>query len=552
YAVVTGGNKGIGFEICRQLAAAGVVVVLTARDENRGLAAVQQIRDSGISDDLVIFHKLDVVDPDSIACLADFVKARFGKLDILVNNAGVLGVEWDTDGLQKAVQLAGGFPTDPKVWDEISTQAYDWAQECLEINYYGAKRMAETFIQLLQASDSPRIVNVTGSLGLLKNIPNEWAKGILSDLETLTEGRVEEVVNVFLKDFEKGLLEEKGWPIHFSAYTVSKAATNAYTMILAKRYPNFRVNCLDPGFCKTDIMTTNIGTLTPAEGAVYAVRLALLPNGGPTGANKGIGFEVCRQLAAAGVVVVLTARDENRGLAAVHKLIDSGVSDDLVVFHKLDVVDPDSVNNAGVLGVEIDAEGFDKAVQVAGGFPSDPKVLAEIATQTYELAQECVETSYYGARRTAEAFIPLLLASDSPRIVNVSGSLGLLKNINNEWAKGLLNDVESLTEERVDEVVNQFLKDFKEGLLETNGWPSLFPAATLAKASMNAHTRILARKYPRICVNAVCPGFTKTDLTKHHGRFTAAEGAEHAVRLALLSPGAPSGNFYVQKEVSSF
>jgi len=84
YAVVTGANKGIGYEICRQLASNGILVVLTARDEKRGLEAVQKLKDSGISDDLVIYHQLDVVDPDSIVSLAEFVKNNFGKLDILV------------------------------------------------------------------------------------------------------------------------------------------------------------------------------------------------------------------------------------------------------------------------------------------------------------------------------------------------------------------------------------------------------------------------------------------------------------------------------------
>ena len=80
--MVTGGNKGIGLEVCRQLAGAGVTVVLTARDETRGAAAVEKLREAGLSD--VIFHQLEITDAPSIARLADFLKARFGKLDILV------------------------------------------------------------------------------------------------------------------------------------------------------------------------------------------------------------------------------------------------------------------------------------------------------------------------------------------------------------------------------------------------------------------------------------------------------------------------------------
>ncbi|XP_052171667.1 (+)-neomenthol dehydrogenase-like [Diospyros lotus] len=83
YAVVTGSNKGIGFEICRQLACNGVLVVLTARDEKKGLEAVEKLKGCGLSD-LVFFHQLDVVDPSSVASLVDFIKTKFGRLDILV------------------------------------------------------------------------------------------------------------------------------------------------------------------------------------------------------------------------------------------------------------------------------------------------------------------------------------------------------------------------------------------------------------------------------------------------------------------------------------
>jgi (+)-neomenthol dehydrogenase len=83
YAVVTGSNKGIGLEIVRQLASAGIKVVLTARDEKRGLQALETLKSFGLSD-FVVFHQLDVADASSVASLADFVKSQFGKLDILV------------------------------------------------------------------------------------------------------------------------------------------------------------------------------------------------------------------------------------------------------------------------------------------------------------------------------------------------------------------------------------------------------------------------------------------------------------------------------------
>ncbi|KAK6239877.1 hypothetical protein QUC31_005346 [Theobroma cacao] len=351
YAVVTGANKGIGLEICKQLASNGITVLLTARDEKRGLEAVGKLKQCGLSDN-VVFHQLDVADPASIAPLVDFIKTQFGKLDILVNNAGISGVEADAD----AIRAAGfGKPGIQLNWSEVMTQTSQLSEECVETNYYGAKRMCESLIPLLQKSDSPRIVNVSSFMGRLEKVSNEWAKAVFSDAENLTEEKVDEVLSQYLKDFKEGSLEAKGWPTFMSAYILSKAAMNAYTRILAKKYPGFCINCVCPGFVKTDI-NYNCGILTVEEGAGNAVRLALLPNGGPsglffhrmqeyavvTGANKGIGFGISKQLASKGITVLLTARDEKRGLEAVEKLKQYVLSDN-VDFHQLDVVDPASI-----------------------------------------------------------------------------------------------------------------------------------------------------------------------------------------------------------------
>jgi len=122
----------------------------------------------------------------------------------------------------------------------------------------------------------------------------------------------------------------------------------------------------------------------------------------------------------------------------------------------------------------------------------------------------------------------------------------------NEWAKGVLGDAESLTEERVDEVLSEFLKDFKEGSLETKGWPGLMPAYRVSKAAQNAYTRIVAKKYPSFRVNCLCPGFVKTDINHNTGYLTIDEGAEGAVRLALLPNDGPSGLFFYRNEVTTF
>ncbi|OIT21591.1 PREDICTED: (+)-neomenthol dehydrogenase-like [Nicotiana attenuata] len=275
-AVVTGANKGIGLEICRQLASKGIVVILTARDEKKGAEAIDILKECGLSN-YVIFHKLDVTDPSTIAQLKDFIKARFGKLDILVNNAAVLGALMDKD-----VTITS--PEQDLFVEKlkVATQTYDVAEECLQTNYYGAKQMIQELLPLLQFSDSPRIVNVSSFAGKLEHVGNEWAVGVLSDAENLTEDRVDEVLNAFLQDLKEGLLESKNWPLILPAYTLSKAAVNAYTRILAKKYPSFLINCVCPGYVKTD-MTINCGKLSVEEGAESPVWLALLPEGGPSG-----------------------------------------------------------------------------------------------------------------------------------------------------------------------------------------------------------------------------------------------------------------------------
>ncbi|OIW21911.1 hypothetical protein TanjilG_14604 [Lupinus angustifolius] len=268
YAVVTGSNKGIGLETVKGLASNGVKVVLTARDEKRGYEALKKLKEFGLSE-FVIFHKLDVTDSASVASLVEFVKVQFGRLDILVNNAGITGFNTD--------DLVGSKIN----WRELP-QTYEMAKKCLTTNYYGAKETTKAFLPLLQQSNSPHIVNVSSTAGLLKHISNEWAKGVLDDTENLTEERIEKVLKEFMKDFKEGSLKNKGWPTYLSTYMVSKAALNTYTRLLAKNHQNFCINCVCPGFVKTDI-NRNTGILSVENGAASVVRLALLPNGSPSG-----------------------------------------------------------------------------------------------------------------------------------------------------------------------------------------------------------------------------------------------------------------------------
>ncbi|XP_043720854.1 (+)-neomenthol dehydrogenase-like [Telopea speciosissima] len=288
--VVTGSNKGIGLEICRQLATIGFIVVLTARDEKRGVEAVEKLKGSGLSH--VVFHQLDVMDPASIASLADFIKTQFGKLDILVNNDGITGFVLNDEAKRVVKAVEGLNFTCPKInqnelfllmqvevclakQSELAIQTHETTNECVQTNYYGTKRVTEALLSLLQLSDSPRIVNVSSSLGQLQLVTDPWAKEVLSNEDGLTEERVDDVLNKFLKDFSQ---DSKGWP----AYTISKAAINAYTRFLARKFPKFRINCVCPGYVKTDI-NYNTGIFTVEEGAAGPVKLALLPDDGPSG-----------------------------------------------------------------------------------------------------------------------------------------------------------------------------------------------------------------------------------------------------------------------------
>ncbi|XP_052306511.1 (-)-isopiperitenone reductase [Populus trichocarpa] len=126
------------------------------------------------------------------------------------------------------------------------------------------------------------------------------------------------------------------------------------------------------------------------------------------------------------------------------------------------------------------------------------------------------------------------------------------RNIPNEWAKGVFSDVDTFTEERIDELLSVFLKDFKEDSLETKGWPALLSAYVLSKAALNAHTRILAKKYPNFCINCICPGFVKTDMSNNTGTLSVDEAAEYPVKLALLPDGGPSGLFFILDKLSCF
>ncbi|KAM6576666.1 hypothetical protein CsatB_028503 [Cannabis sativa] len=285
YAVVTGANKGIGYEIVKQLSSEGVCVVLTARDEKRGREATSKLHQLGLSSDSLLFHQLDVSDPLSVQALAQFITQKFGRLDILVNNAGVSGSVVDDEAL-RAMNI------DPVDWlsgkvanlvQSVIKQPYEKAEECLNINYYGVKRVTEALLPLLKLSPSgARIVNVSSLRSELKRVPSENIRKELGDLENLSEEKVDEILKKFLHDAKENGLEANGWPVMLPAYSISKVTVNAYTRVLARKYPDMYINCVHPGFVNTDI-NWHTGTLTVEEGSKGPVMLAFLPDGGPTG-----------------------------------------------------------------------------------------------------------------------------------------------------------------------------------------------------------------------------------------------------------------------------
>ncbi|XP_059664080.1 salutaridine reductase-like [Cornus florida] len=282
YAVVTGANKGIGLEICRQLASNGVTVILTARDEKKGVEAIHNLKLSGHSD--VFFHQLDVKDPASIASFANYLQTHFKKLDILVNNAGISGViVTDHEALRVFVE-GGGIVSDENAHlsERFMKQTYERAEECLKTNYYGTKGVTEALLPVLQLSNSARIVNVSSICGQLRFIPNEKVKEDLQNVDSLTEDKIDKILQWFIRDFKENKLQANRWPLIAPAYNISKAAINAYTRLVARKFTDFRVNCVHPGYVKTD-MNGSMGNLTPEEGARAPVMLALLPDDSPSG-----------------------------------------------------------------------------------------------------------------------------------------------------------------------------------------------------------------------------------------------------------------------------
>jgi NAD(P)-dependent dehydrogenase (short-subunit alcohol dehydrogenase family) len=235
-ALITGANKGIGFETARQLGARAVTVLAGARDEARGMAAERALRESlpgvrGGAD--VRFVPLDVTDATSVREAAEWIEKEYGRLDILVNNAGIA--------------VGGGPPS------ETDLEAM---REVYETNVFGVIMVTSAMLPLLRRAPAARIVNVSSEVGSI---------AAMTDPDSP------------LAQMPAGL-----------AYPSSKTALNMITALYAKelRDTPIKVNAANPGYTATDL-NGNSGFRSAAEGAEVSVHLATLDASGPTGTLWG-------------------------------------------------------------------------------------------------------------------------------------------------------------------------------------------------------------------------------------------------------------------------
>lgn len=224
-ALITGANRGIGCETARELGELGMVVLLGSRDLEKGKAAAAKLTAKGITAEAI---KLDMTDPADHAAAFDYIEKQYGKLDVLVNNA--------------AIAIKDRSPYVP----------VETLREIFETNFFGLVGVTQKLLPLIKKSPAGRIVNVSsvmGSLALLSD-PKSW----IYDLKIF-------------------------------AYGSSKAAVNFFTICLAHelRDTKIKVNSADPGWVKTEMSGPDAPTEL-SEGGKSSLRLATLPEDGPTGA----------------------------------------------------------------------------------------------------------------------------------------------------------------------------------------------------------------------------------------------------------------------------
>ena len=221
-ALVTGANRGIGFEITRQLAKIGTLTILSSRNKTKGLVAQKKLQDEGLD---IVYHQLDVTDSSSIHELVNFIKKEYGSLDILINNAGIVIDKEDSEDAS------------------IFHSKLDSIRKTMETNVYGPLLLCKEFIPLMKKNNFGRIVNISSGMGQLSEMNGNYA-----------------------------------------GYRLSKVSLNALTKIFAEEIKgiNILINSMCPGWVRTDMGGPN-ATRSTAEGAETAIWLATLPDSGPSG-----------------------------------------------------------------------------------------------------------------------------------------------------------------------------------------------------------------------------------------------------------------------------
>ena len=225
--LITGANKSIGFETARQLLQQGYSVYLGCRDLKKGQQALKQLQAEGL--DQAELLEIDVNQIESIKAAREVLGRKIKMLDVLINNAGI----------------SGGMPQSPL---ETNIGVF---KQVFETNFFGVIEVTQAFTDLLKQSPEPRIVNVTSGLGSL-TLHNDPAW--------------------------------KHYKVKPASYVASKAALNAYTIVLAYtlRDTPFKVNAVDPGYTATDF-NNHTGPGTVPDAAARVVKAAVLGQDGPTG-----------------------------------------------------------------------------------------------------------------------------------------------------------------------------------------------------------------------------------------------------------------------------
>lgn len=262
-----------------------------------------------------------------------------------------------------------------------------------------------------------------------------------------------------------------------------------------------------------------------------------------SGANRGIGLEISRQLARQGILVVMASRDEAAGLSACRALEAEGLS---VRHHSLDVTREESVRALAAF-IEAEHGGLDILVNNAG-----------VALKGFnaEVARTTLDVNFFGALRLTDALLPLMKSQG--RIVMVSSGVADLTGLPDPLRSRLaapaaapgVSSGPGLTRDELIGLMRRFVAEVAAGTHEASGWPS--SAYRVSKIGLNALTRILASELAgdarAILCNAACPGWVRTDMGGPHASRSAAEGAETPVWLASLPSGGPSGGFFRDKK----